>query len=460
MAADGEVRGTMEESLSWNEQSIRYIDLNDLILWSENPRDPLDAQSDNEDIIFRALEDGEGERKWELDKFAKSMGEEFDFSELPTVVERQDGKYCVYDGNRRVILAMLSARGISPARLQMSLPMFPEAIPCNVCPREKALQHVYRKHSESGSWGAYERDLFEYQYLNGKKTILIRIEELVGGITRYPQLNQRYVRDDVLNDKHLAEIGLKIEDEDYGVSEATLLELVKAVASETTRGGALATRGKRNNPVEALPEDLLTKIRDEVEGQRGGAQAGGSDEDSMSGLFGADDALGKDGDESKGKGDEPAWRRKRKTRSKQPFVYPIFGGTLVLSYGDVNNIYSTLDSLWALNEARRIPVNASFVSIFRMGLRLLAESAAEDLGMTLSEYLTGHFAEAKRSLTEKFKEQDVKGYLFSNSIEQSKIVSLFQMGAHGKTSSANKEQAIALSLVLGSMLLISHGKQS
>lgn len=132
----------------------------------------------------------------------------------------------------------------------------------------------------------------------------------------------------------------------------------------------------------------------------------------------------------------------------------------MLSYGDVNNIYSTLDSLWALNEARRIPVNASFVSIFRMGLRLLAESAAEDLGMTLSEYLTGHFAEAKRSLTEKFKEQDVKGYLFSNSIEQSKIVSLFQMGAHGKTSSANKEQAIALSLVLGSMLLISHGKQS
>lgn len=444
-----------ESQESWNDQRIEFINLGDLVLWSENPRDPLGGKASNEDIISRAQVDNPADHRWELDKLAKAMGDEFDFSELPTVVETGDGKYCVYDGNRRVILAMLAKRGISPGQSQMTLPMFPDSIPCNVCPRDKALRHVFRKHNENSTWKAYERDLFSYRYLDGKKTVLIRIEELVGGITRFPQLNQRFVRDDILNDKHLTEIGLDVEKEDYGVSREVLLELLEAISGEIMHDGRLGTRGRRNDPVSVLSPELLSEIRGEVavddESTHGQTQSGC---DTNSGQV---PAFSRDFDDSAGS-KKASGTTSRKTRVRKPFSFPIFGGVLTLGYGNVNNIYCTLDSLWKLNETGKIPTNVSFIPIFRMGLRLLAETAASDYSLELDDYLAQYFDEAKANLNTQFGENDIRGYLFANSVIKEKTLPLLQMGAHGKTSSESKDQAIALSLILGSMLLCSHGK--
>ena len=80
-------------------QDIQNIKVEDLCLWTENPRDPIDTSATGLDIIKHAIDDNP--KTWNLDKLAKSMGAHYDFSEIPTVVYI-DGKPVVYDGNRRI----------------------------------------------------------------------------------------------------------------------------------------------------------------------------------------------------------------------------------------------------------------------------------------------------------------------------------------------------------------------
>lgn len=37
----------------WEGQQVEYIPLDDLVLWTENPRDPLDGDYTNDDVIRR-----------------------------------------------------------------------------------------------------------------------------------------------------------------------------------------------------------------------------------------------------------------------------------------------------------------------------------------------------------------------------------------------------------------------
>ena len=63
-----------EQSLSeWNGQRIKAIPLDSLILWTENPRDPMPGTSGNDEIIRHALTK-ENEQHWQLKKLAKEMG--------------------------------------------------------------------------------------------------------------------------------------------------------------------------------------------------------------------------------------------------------------------------------------------------------------------------------------------------------------------------------------------------
>ena len=187
-------------------------------------------------------------------KLAKEMGDSFDFSELPTVVRMDNtSQYIVYDGNRRVILALLSRNGIPVEGNQFELPLFPQnTIPCNVCDKATALDHVLRKHSKTGSWKQIERDMFMYKYMNKEKTVLIRLEELTGMISSHPLLNQRYVEADILNPKHLEEIGLKPDKPDYGIDRELLKELLEVI-DEKIQSKDLHTRGHRNDPTSVLP---------------------------------------------------------------------------------------------------------------------------------------------------------------------------------------------------------------
>ncbi len=66
------------------DEEVKYISIKKLVLWTENPRDPIDKKAVDQDIVNRALDDDL--RKWTLATLAKEMGDYYDFSELPTVV--------------------------------------------------------------------------------------------------------------------------------------------------------------------------------------------------------------------------------------------------------------------------------------------------------------------------------------------------------------------------------------
>ena len=124
-------------------QQIKDIKVKDLVLWTENPRDPINSTAKDQDVVSRAINDPQV--KWELNKFAKEMGDYYDYSELPIVVYK-GGKPIVYDGNRRVVLAKIKLGYVKSDGLNVILPSVPESLPCNVCSEDIALKSIYRKH--------------------------------------------------------------------------------------------------------------------------------------------------------------------------------------------------------------------------------------------------------------------------------------------------------------------------
>ena len=89
-----------------------------------------------------------------------------------------------------------------------------------------------------------------------------------------------------------------------------------------------------------------------------------------------------------------------------------------------------------------------------MSLRLLCETAASDLNMKgIVEYSNKYFKDAKKALS-----HDYQTLLSCQNVEQNTIVRLLNVGAHNYTTSNNYEQTIAISIILGAMLTISHGK--
>ena len=483
----------------WEGQHIETIPLEKLVLWSENPRDPIDPNADNGQIIENAR-NGEGaDSKWELNKLAKEMGDKYDFSSLPTVaaIEGTD-KYTVYDGNRRVIIAMIGAWGAPSMRLRTTLPLFPEEIPCRVCSRDEALKSVYRRHSDNGSWGQYERDVFVYKYMGEPKSVLVRLEDLIHAVTKWPRINLRYVEEDILNDKHLREFGLKPEEEDFGVSSETLEKLIEAIA-DGIEDGSLNTRGNRNDPTKALSDEVLKRVHDDAARHEASTAHGGkANEQSTNGLSGDveegvyeagqgglfddertyGDKIEKDFDggdseqnpvdDETGKGtlgetDSVNRGVSRRTRTMKEKGYSAFNGKLILRAGSVNNLYRTLECLWQMNEAGRIEFNAGFNGIFRMGLRLLAETAAKEVqppseSKPLKAYVSTYASSAKKEIRSSGKGNDLATYLRSQSVTPENIETLLQAGAHSYTSSSGREQALAISIFLAEMLKLSHGK--
>lgn len=168
-----------------------------------------------------------------------------------------------------------------------------------------------------------------------------------------------------------------------------------------------------------------------------------------SGDFGPD----KSGSANLGKSDtESSVNGKRSPRTKTPSI-SVFGGNLSLKSGHVNNLYRDVDSIYSFYQAEKERLSKDFIVIFRMSLRLLAETAAKEVNANLSEYLKDNFDDAKRSL-----DSNGKTTLSSQSVNKNMIVQLLQTGAHDYDSSKNEEQAVALSIILGAILAITHRK--
>jgi len=152
--------------------------------------------------------------------------------------------------------------------------------------------------------------------------------------------------------------------------------------------------------------------------------------------------------------DAAAGQGNRSRRIKKPGL-PVFGGKLSLKPGHVNNLYRDVESLHDFYQTEKSRLSADFIVIFRMSLRLLAETAAKDQKKELKDYLTEQFDQAKKAL-----DQNAKTSLSNQSVTKDSIIKLFQTGAHDYHNSKNEEQALALSVILGAILTLTHGKES
>ena len=89
-----------------------------------------------------------------------------------------------------------------------------------------------------------------------------------------------------------------------------------------------------------------------------------------------------------------------------------------------------------------------------MALRLLCETAAKECKQDLGNYTNSRFSAAKATM-----DQNEKTTLSNQNVTASSIVQLLQTGAHNYTASSDVNQTLAVSLIVGRILNISHGKE-
>ncbi len=232
-------------------QEIKNIKIKDLYLWTENPRDPIDITMTNEEVIDRIIKDDDN--KWNIQKLVQKMGEYYDYSELPIVVKK-NGKYIVYDGNRRIVLLKLLQNDDKYSKYvgQLFRELEPEllrkqvVLPCNVCDEETAILSVERKHIDNGSWGDLEKDYFLLNFKNKKKTIFIAINEQTGIVENNKILNKRFVKEEVLNEKNLKDIGIEFRNGKLysRYSNNQIIEILKSI-QKALEEKAISTRNNR-----------------------------------------------------------------------------------------------------------------------------------------------------------------------------------------------------------------------
>lgn len=411
------------------DQEVNNIKIKDLVLWTENPRDPIDGKALDQDIVNSALNNNSG--KWNLVKLAKEMGPYYDLSELPTVVYHGK-KPVVYDGNRRIILGKLK-HGIVKINgaEKINIPDFPEEIPCNVCSKEIALKNVLRKHGDSGSWQPLERDIFLHKYMKEEKSAFLILEESTGLISSNPHLNQRFVKEEIFNEEGLKKLGFGISNDEINTrhnksqSNSILQDISKKIEEKE-----ISTRKNRGKIVDVL-DPSLQEVIDENKNKPLKKYA----HDFTTGV-------------------EPKKATSKQTKRVNKKSYGLFGEKLFLRAGNVSNLYRDINDLYAFYATHKTTLSQLFPSLIRMSLRLLCETAAKECNMQMDKYITSHFEKAKGTL-----DKDSKTTLSNHNITEKSIIQLLHTGAHNYQAAANMDQTQALSIVIGAIITCTYGRE-
>lgn len=405
-------------------QKVKYINLRDLVLWTENPRDSIDPKATDQEVVENALADRNS--KWTLSKLCKEMGEYYDLSELPTVVYHGN-KPVVYDGNRRIILGKIKYKYVKVEDNKMDIPNFPNEIPCNVCSEDIAVLNVLRKHGDSGSWSPLDRDISLHKFLEKEKSIFLKFEENTGLIGNNLHLNQGFVKKEIFTPEKLNELGFGFEGDtlmskhNHEQSRSILEDLVEQIAEKN-----ITTRKNRGKVISVLQK----QNRDIIGENKGNSLK----------------PLNYQSEEKK-----PALKTQKQTRRTKRKQPELFGGKLYLEAGDVSNLYRDISDLYGFYASNKNDLSHSFPSLIRMSLRLLCECASNK---KLKEYLESHFKDAKKELN-----TDEKTTLSNQNVNEKTLPQLLNTGAHSYQTANNMEQTMAMSIIIGRILTLSHGKE-
>ena len=263
----------------------------------------------------------------------------------------------------------------------------------------------------------------------GKSTFLL-FDETTNLITNNPVLNQGYVKDEILNDDNLGKMGFKREG-NVLLSRHNQTEMQKIFEDivEKINNKEISTRKNRGDPVSVLSLDSK-KIIDSNKSK----SFQQIDSSPFTGV----------------KPNVPSKTRRTKTKEVS-----IFGEDLILQAGHVNNLYRDITAIYQHYLKNPSNFSLTFIGLIRMSLHLIVELAAEEKEQKLNQYVQTNFANAKQRLS-----QDLKTTLSANDVTDRNLVQLLQNGAHTYSSALSKDKAISMSIIIGSMLLLTHGKNS
>ncbi len=422
-------------------QEIKNIKVEDLHLWTENPRDPVDVKMTDFDIIQHAIDSNP--KAWNLDKLVSSMGAHYDFSEIPTVVY-VEGKPVVYDGNRRVAVLKYLQNTELYTQLtgKLHLDNGPDElsslaeIPCNVCDKETALTNIERKHSSNGSWGILQREYFLSTHRGQKRSLFQEIEEQTGIISKNPKMNQRFVKDELLTTKKLEELGFSRDEKgfiaNYSDDRSRLIidEIVSAV-----NDGSIDTRTSRGKLKDALlkrnPE--LKKSIEEF------------DKNKPTQLVNLSNDV-------------------QEIQRRTPITKPnnkLFGRTLYLERGPVNDLYVGMETIYTANQSDERKMSA-VLPIIGMSLRLILDVAARkyyerigDSKLSRDQLYKEFLKIAKKDMSQQQKNfaSLTTGWLS----DKDNIDGLLAKYAHGNINT-QKPDILNASVIIGDVLEVYFGK--
>jgi hypothetical protein len=235
-------------------QEIRNIELTKLKLWTENPRDPINPNASDAEIIRRAIQNKSN--NWNLEKMLSEIGEQYFYNDLPTVVPITSGDYVVYDGNRRVAVLKciqdLSLYSEATEKLPTFAPseslLNQKELPCNVCDSETALTIVEKYHTSSNKWGKLEFETFLHLHRGHPKGRLMLLNEATGGLVdRNPKLNEEYVQNNLLTDSSLNSIGFAVIDNELVTNHSNneAIKILEDIAEVRNRDLSNARKNPR-----------------------------------------------------------------------------------------------------------------------------------------------------------------------------------------------------------------------
>ncbi len=409
-------------------QKIKNINIKDLVLWTENPRDPIDKNADNKKIAKHAVSK-DGQRKWKLKKLATSMGKRYDTSELPTVVY-DDGIPLVYDGNRRVLIGKIKNNCVTvDHNLDLLNLDFPQKIPCNVCDEQTALEHVNRKHGDNGTWGELERDIFKRYHMKEKKSVFLAIDEKTKIITENSFMNKRFVKEEAFSQDALDYLGFLVEDDElvtpYNDEDlmAILNKTVKLVEDKE-----ITTRKNRYALIALLEED--PKINSII-------SKNNTNKPSI----------------NKNKKSPPVKKNTPRNKSRKR---PLFGEYMPHFKDEIiENLFLDLRQLHSDIYKDKSTYSEYATMIVAMGLRLLCQVADKKHRRDLNKYIDKYFEYAEKELT-----APEQRYLAIHNVRKQNMARLLNDGSHENSDALNREQTVALSLIIVKILEKTHGAET
>jgi hypothetical protein len=452
---------------------VREVKVSEIQLDKKNPRFP---PVENQRGAIRAMLKDQGH------KIVNLASEIYQNGLNPSsrlILFKEGGKYIDGDGNRRITaLKLLETPSLadSEPRIKKKIDSLlkkrgtvPSEVDCVIfkC-RDDAKHWISINHSgpQDGkgqiAWNSEQKDRFEGNFTIGLQALdKLLHEKLI--YEHDKSLVNKTTLDRLLSYRKVKEL-LAISKNGDHFSFGKMNELKKVV---------LALRGKKVDVVYTAAkglefvENILSEenISANSSNQEYFSQERVNDKDADASDYGYDRSYSENNADYRGNEEEGSVNNGEsavtRTRRKKSQGLTVFGGSLSLKAGHVNNLYRDIEYLYNSyqNDKKndRKKFSEDFIVIFRMSLRMLAEAACKDIDESkqLASFLKDNFEKAKSSLN-----QDEKTSLSNQSVEKSKIVQLFHTGAHEYNNSKNEEQALALSIILGAILRITHGKRS